>query len=361
MDPSALVEVDSLEAIVIIDNELDIVSWVKQDTLDVGGTWPDVGVSQPATLESRGEVKKELHMEDVCCGAHGLSIMLVSLVSMPTNFADYRLQTATKGNVKHTLLFDTGPEEDAWERNANRLGVDLASIELIQLSHWHRDHSGGMLRAIKMIESAKFSQKTSPRPVIVDLHPDRPDYRGFVLKGEPISFPADPTWEEIESAGAAVNRSSEAHTVLDNMFLISGFIPGVTPYETGLVNGIRYYSDKGKWEKDAEIADERFLMVNVKGKGIIMFSGCSHRGVVNASKESINLLGGEVPLHAVVGGYHLAANDDNKVKDTVRDLKSLNPKIMLPGHCSGWRVKFEIEREMPGRLVPCSVGHRLLF
>jgi 7,8-dihydropterin-6-yl-methyl-4-(beta-D-ribofuranosyl)aminobenzene 5'-phosphate synthase len=209
-----------------------------------------------------------------------------------------------------------------------------------------------------MISSAKSATQS---PVAVDLHPARPDYRGFVLKGEPVSFPADPTWEEMESAGATVQKSSQAHTVLDSMFLISGYIPGVTPYETGLVNGIQYYSNTGKWKKDAEIADERFLMVNVKGKGIIMFTGCSHRGVVNASKESVNLLGGKVPLHAVVGGYHLAANDDVKVKTTVRDLKALDPKVLLPGHCSGWRLKFEIEREMPGRLVPCSVGHRLLF
>ena len=78
MDPSCLVEVDSLEAIVIVDNDLDIMSWVKQDTLKVGGKLDDIGVSQPATVQSRGEVKKEFHMEDVCCGAHGLSIMLVS-------------------------------------------------------------------------------------------------------------------------------------------------------------------------------------------------------------------------------------------------------------------------------------------
>lgn len=77
MDPSTLVEIDSLEAIVIIDNELDIMSWSKQDTLKVGGTWMDVGVSQPETVQSRGNVKKELAMEEICCGAHGLSIMLV--------------------------------------------------------------------------------------------------------------------------------------------------------------------------------------------------------------------------------------------------------------------------------------------
>lgn len=52
------------------------------------------------------------------------------------------MQTATKEGVKHTMMFDAGPEGQAWEKNARRLGVDLASIERIQLSHWHRDHSG---------------------------------------------------------------------------------------------------------------------------------------------------------------------------------------------------------------------------
>lgn len=52
------------------------------------------------------------------------------------------MQTATKGDKKHAVLFDAGPEEDAWERNVKRLRPDLASVEVIQLSHWHRDHSG---------------------------------------------------------------------------------------------------------------------------------------------------------------------------------------------------------------------------
>jgi 7,8-dihydropterin-6-yl-methyl-4-(beta-D-ribofuranosyl)aminobenzene 5'-phosphate synthase len=99
----------------------------------------------------------------------------------------------------------------------------------------------------------------------------------------------------------------------------------------------------------------------VAGKGIVMLTGCSHRGVVNASREAVQLLDGKVPLHAVLGGYHLGANDDENVKQTVRDLKALDPKVLLPGHCSGWRVKFEIERELPGRLVPCTVGSKIKF
>lgn len=58
------------------------------------------------------------------------------------------VKTATKGDVKHSVLFDTGPEEEAWERNVKRLRADLSRVELIQLSHWHRDHSGLFPRTV---------------------------------------------------------------------------------------------------------------------------------------------------------------------------------------------------------------------
>jgi 7,8-dihydropterin-6-yl-methyl-4-(beta-D-ribofuranosyl)aminobenzene 5'-phosphate synthase len=69
-----------------------------------------------------------------------------------------------------------------------------------------------------------------------------------------------------------------------------------------------------------------------------------------------------VPLHAIVGGYHLAtASDVKNIDATVSDLKTLDPAIMMAGHCTGWRAKFCIEREMPGSLVPCAVGMRYIF
>jgi len=92
-----------------------------------------------------------------------------------------------------------------------------------------------------------------------------------------------------------------------------------------------------------------------------MFTGCSHGGVVNASKNAIELLRRSVPLHAVVGGYHLVADQEANVQNTVRDLQALKPNVLLPGHCSGWRVKYEIEKEMKGKLVPCTVGSRYSF
>jgi 7,8-dihydropterin-6-yl-methyl-4-(beta-D-ribofuranosyl)aminobenzene 5'-phosphate synthase len=99
----------------------------------------------------------------------------------------------------------------------------------------------------------------------VDLHPSRPDYRGMAIGQKLISLQADPTFEEIEAAGAVVDRHGEAHTVLDNFFFVSGEIPRQTAYENGLKGGMRFSHEDNDWFSDELIADERFLMCNLKG------------------------------------------------------------------------------------------------
>ncbi|KAJ5114854.1 hypothetical protein NUU61_000613 [Penicillium alfredii] len=339
-----LQEVDSLEAVVIIDNELDPLSPPPPDTVHVSGNMGNIAMGSSHTLTDRGGACQELKMEDICCSAHGLSILV----------------TATKGDKKHAVLFDAGPEEDAWERNVKRLRPDISSVEVIQLSHWHRDHSGGMLRAIRMINDAKKAQGRAD-DLVVDLHPDRPVYRGIALPEHIISLEADPKFEELAAAGAVVEKHSEPHTVLDDFFLVSGEIPRVTPYETGLKNAVRFDPDENDWFSDEVIADERLLMCNLKGKGLVVFTGCSHAGVVNTAKHAADLLVGSAPLHAVVGGFHLAMSDETQIRSTVTDLKRLDPAVLLPGHCTGWRAKFAIEKHMPGTMVPCTVGIKIGF
>lgn len=123
-----------------------------------------------------------------------------------------------------------------------------------------------MLRAIKLINSAKrdFPSSTVTQPLVADLHPSRPAYRGIMIT-EPISLEADPTFDEISSAGAGIVKSADPHAVLDNMFIISGEIPRTTSYETGLKRAIRFDEQKGEWESDELILDERLVVCNVKG------------------------------------------------------------------------------------------------
>ncbi|KAB8071699.1 beta-lactamase-like protein [Aspergillus leporis] len=339
-----LVEVDSLEALVIIDNELDPLSPPAPDTVQVSGLMGSLAMHSSHQIHDRGEATKELQMEDICCSAHGLSILV----------------TATKGDVKHSVLFDAGPEGGIWERNVKRLQPDLSTVEVVQLSHWHRDHSGGLTRAIQMITEAKRA-KGHFEQVSVDLHPDRPDYRGLAIGPNIISLQADPTFEELETAGGVIHKNNGMHTVLDNFFLISGEIPRQTAYENGVKGGMRFDKEEKDWFSDELISDERFLLCNLKDRGLVLFTGCSHAGVVNCSRHAIDSFNGSVRLYAVVGGFHLATGTAADTESTVKDLQKLDPAVLLPGHCSGWRAKFAIEKHMPGSLVPCTVGAKIAF
>ncbi|PYI02098.1 metallo-beta-lactamase superfamily protein [Aspergillus sclerotiicarbonarius CBS 121057] len=341
-----LTELDSLSATIIIDNDLDPMSPVPPDTVEVTGLMRTLATCSPHEVHDRGDAHRELQMEDICCAAHGLSILV----------------TATKDGKQHTVLFDAGPEGGSWEGNVRRLGLGLEEVEVVMLSHWHRDHSGGLKRAIEMISDAKKATGSSTKPTI-DLHPDRPDYRGMAIGEKIISLQADPTFAELEEAGGIVKKYTEGHTILDDFFYISGEIPRRTPYETGLKGGMRYDKDEGDWFSDEMISDERFLMCNLKGKGIVIFTACSHAGVVNCARHAVDLLDDDddVPLHAIIGGFHLATSETSQMESTVRDLRKLDPAVVLPGHCTGWRAKFAIKGCMPGAMVPCSVGMRIKF
>jgi 7,8-dihydropterin-6-yl-methyl-4-(beta-D-ribofuranosyl)aminobenzene 5'-phosphate synthase len=147
--------------------------------------------------------------------------------------------------------------------------------------------TGGMLKAISMIKEAKRAKETSPKELVADLHPARPDYRGIQLLEMSISLEADPSFEEIKNAGATVSTNVEAHTVLDNMFLISGEIPRLTSYENGVKHGIRYNASEETWVKDELIMDERFLMCNVKGKAPLFYNTFeAHPSKIKASLSS---------------------------------------------------------------------------
>ncbi|KAJ9131030.1 7, 8-dihydropterin-6-methyl-4-(Beta-D-ribofuranosyl)-aminobenzene-5'-phosphate synthase [Pleurostoma richardsiae] len=336
MISNELVEVDSIEITVVVDNEVDPISPSNNSEVKYVALFQGLPLDPLQDGDPRGDASLELRMDNICCGAHGLSLMI----------------TAVKGDKRHTILFDTGPEEAVWEKNAARTRADIASIERIHLSHWHRDHSGGMLRAIRLINSEKGPNHS---PVIVDVHPDRPDFRGFSVPGAVVSLEADPSFDEIQEAGGMLEQNSEAHSILENMFLVSGHIPRNTKYELGIKGALRYEGQSGTWTADETISDERLVVCNLKGKGLVVFTGCSHAGVINASRHARELVN-SAPLHAVVGGFHLADNKPEKLTRSLEDLVDLDPKVLMPGHCTGYRFKFMIEHALPNTLVPSFAG-----
>ncbi|KAF9895202.1 hypothetical protein FE257_000104 [Aspergillus nanangensis] len=324
-----LTEIDDLEIHVIVNDELDPISPSPNAAVKVASRFMGIPLSPLEPGAERGGATMEMRMDNICCAAHGISLLLI----------------ASKGNKKHYLLFDAGPEGQVWERNSRRLRTNTGQIEHIALSHYHRDHSGGLIRAIELIKGANGG-----KPVYMDVHPNRPAFRG-VQADRPISLEADPSFEELEAARATLIKSDQPHTVLDAFFLVSGEVPRQTTYEDGIYGGLRFNSSTGQWEEDTLIMDERYVMCNLKDKGLVVFTGCGHAGVVNTCHDAVKL-GNGIPLYCVVGGYHLADAEDSKLNATMEDLKKFDPKVLLAGHCTGWS-----SRGLGLELVKQSAAH----
>ena len=318
---------DRVEVLVLVDNVTDNLSLVPDY---VENEWP--------RLWRKG--LRRLSGNCLCCGAHGLSCAI----------------TAWRGDVAHTLLFDTGPDESVFERNVDRLGFDMGTIESIVLSHGHWDHSGAMLRALQMIRSSNGS-----RSVPTYMHPDM--YRSRAIKTRDGSIhPMDdvPTSEELERHGAVVVHATEPQLLLDNLFFVSGEIPRVTPFETGMAGHLRRTQDGTGWEPDPLILDERFVAVAVKDKGVVVFTACSHAGVVNVLTHARDVFP-TLTLHGVLGGFHLAGANERLIPDTIDSLHAFNLTTIAAAHCTGWRAVSALSNAFGEAVVPAAVGKMYRF
>jgi len=325
----SLKPVDSLEVIVLVDNVVDPLS-----------TLPQGVKGENAMLQANGLRVTSGHVR--CCANHGLSLII----------------TARVGSDRRILLFDAGPEAYAIARNGERLGAPFGEVGAIFLSHGHWDHGGGLPEALRLVTSANGGNPV-PFHVNEGMFVTRgmrlPN--GFVVPAEEVMKPTD-----LERRGALIVSSPLARTMAEEVFYVSGEIPRVTPYERGLPPHVRLAPNGSEWEPDPLILDERYVAAHVRGKGVVVFTACSHAGVINVLKDARNVFG-DVPLYAVMGGFHLSgAEVEAVIPDTVRDFGQFDLRRIVPCHCTGWRALHALAQVYDEQvLVPAAVGRQFVF
>jgi 7,8-dihydropterin-6-yl-methyl-4-(beta-D-ribofuranosyl)aminobenzene 5'-phosphate synthase len=99
----------------------------------------------------------------------------------------------------------------------------------------------------------------------------------------------------------------------------------------------------------------------VRGKGLVVLTGCGHSGVVNIVRHAQKLTG-ETRLAAVVGGFHRSGPLFAPIiAATVDGLKAMGPAMIVPGHCTGFEAVRAISLAMPEAFVVNSVGTRYVI
>jgi 7,8-dihydropterin-6-yl-methyl-4-(beta-D-ribofuranosyl)aminobenzene 5'-phosphate synthase len=98
--------------------------------------------------------------------------------------------------------------------------------------------------------------------------------------------------------------------------------------------------------------------VNVRDRGLVVIAGCGHAGIVNIARYTLALTGAS-QLYGVFGGFHLNGPLFERLIDRVcADQAALQPKLVVPAHCTGWRAQHALARTFGETYVPDCVGTR---
>ena len=319
----SLKEVDGAEILSLMDDAVDFTSTIQRKEASKVREW---------TKKRKGIkwVKKHFSLP---FAEHGFSVLIKIFYK----------------EAPHTILFDTGLSAEGVVDNARRLGVELADVECVVLSHGHYDHFGGLVKVSKVIGKEDL-------PIIV--HDDAFKIRGVMNRdGSMREYPIFPPENQISPAHYL--RRKHPTLLGDKTILVSGEIPRKTDFEEGFKR--HYVFSGGKWLPDPWIWDDQAVIINVKHKGLVVVSGCAHAGIVNTTLYAQQITS-VAKIYSIMGGFHLAGKDcETRINQTVEMLQQFNPEIIVPMHCTGWRGKYAISTAMPHAFVSNSVGNLYRF
>ena len=315
-DKIKLNEVDKVEITTLIDNYID-------------------GVAQDGTnIISRAYPLKDGKICNSILAEHGFSA----------------IATTQTNNQPHSVLLDFGFSAEGAAFNARALGIIMFAIEALVLSHGHSDHTGAMESLTKLIGKKKIK---------LFLHPQAFTKQRYLKYGEDtkVSFP-ELSREEIEKLGIEIEESAKPVSLAQNSILYLGEIPRLTDFEKGMPNA--YYEENGKEIFDQNL-DDTSLVMNLKGKGLVILSGCAHAGIINTVQHA-RIVTGIDKVHVVMGGFHLTGpNFAPIIGRVIEAFRQINPDYIIPTHCTGRNATNDIEKELPAKFLLNMSGTKLTF
>jgi len=262
----------------------------------------------------------------------------------------FYVETVVKGKTS-ACMYDYGLDPAGVMNNAALLGLDIGKANAYSLSHGHYDHYDAAVRMLKQNQSritggtpfyvgeAAFAQRYKLNPGSTDLVDI-----GQLKK------------EDIEALGLKVVEVKTPMEIIPGAYF-TGNVERVTAYEAMPTN--LKVKNGDKVENDM-FPGEQGLFFNIKGKGLVVLSGCAHRGIVNTVKQAQKVAGMD-KVHTVMGGFHLISAKPEVIQNTVADIKAMKPDYVVPTHCTGFAAMTAFSREMPNQFIINTAGTKYVI
>jgi len=261
------------------------------------------------------------------------------------------IETIVDGR-SHSLLFDFGPTFQGLSKNMDALKIEFDKLEALALSHGHEDHCGSLVELLK--------SRGEKIPKGIPLYVGEDAFAEKAVGKPPDAIRVNhrpPKKEDIDGLGLVKVVEITGSTPIASGAYLTGRIEKVTDYEK--VDPGRLVKRGDNFVQD-NFAGEQSLVLNLKGKGLIVLTGCAHVGVVNTVKHAQRMT--EVgKVHAIMGGFHLTGAKEEIIQRTVADIKAAAPDYIMPMHCTGFEAMGAFAKEMPNQFILNTAGAKYVF
>ena len=262
------------------------------------------------------------------------------------------LVAVTKDEYVYRILFDAGVSPTGVVENMRRLELSPKDIETMVMSHGHFDLTVGL----DGLTSALGGTVNLP----VMIHPEFWSRRRIAIPGRSPSELPVTSKPALVGAGFEIIENRQPSFLLDGSVLVTGEVDRTTEFETGFPVHQAFH-DEGGWQPDPLILDDQALVMNVRDKGLVVLTGCGHSGIVNIVRYAKKLTGVD-DVYAVLGGFHLSGPIfEPIIQATTQALAALDPRHIVPAHCTGYKAVHDLAAAMPDAFIQNSVVTRFEF
>jgi 7,8-dihydropterin-6-yl-methyl-4-(beta-D-ribofuranosyl)aminobenzene 5'-phosphate synthase len=225
------------------------------------------------------------------------------------------------------ILFDTG-QSDAFARNAEALGIDLAAVDFAVISHGHYDHTGGLARFLELNDHAP-----------VYLHRSAFEKRG-AKDGRDIGMDVS-----LKDSPRLVFTDDEL-ALGDGLDLLTCNAQE-RPFPSHS-DGLYQFRDGLPLQDD--FLHEQYLRIREGGKTVLV-SGCSHKGILNIMHW--------MRPDVLIGGFHFMGlpceGEGREALDRAAEALASYDAEYFTGHCTG-RKQFQYLKEQLGNRLHHFAG-----
>ena len=239
------------------------------------------------------------------------------------------------------ILFDTGQTGDA-VKNAEKIGKSLQGVDTMIISHGHYDHSGGVKKFIGKMEQNidMFIGKEFFRQKYKQNENGEYYYRGN-----------DFTEEELKDYNIKLNKIEEDVTYISDKIIILKNFKKYNDYE--IIPSKFVVKENGEYVQDQ--FPEELALGLITLKGLVIITGCSHAGIINIIKTGSERI--HIPIYEVIGGTHLIGANDERIDQTIIEMKNMGIKKIAVSHCTGDEAVNRIEEEFKSGFVHNNTGN----